>query len=70
MTLQETYKKSLQDSIQIRIAKIITSQIKKCVGEVSGTHTGLDINSQCAGCGASIELLALIRVMDAKSNVS
>lgn len=40
------------------------SSIKNCIGENTGTHAHLQSNTKCAGCGATSEILSLIRVRE------
>lgn len=47
-----------------QIGEEFISNIKKCHGDISGTHANLRGNVKCAGCNATAELLSLIRVKE------
>lgn len=55
---------SVHNSLLMQVGEKFISNIKSCIGEATGVHSSLKVNSRCAGCSATAEVLSLIRAME------
>ena len=50
----------------MQVGEKFISNIKNCIGDATGVHSSLQVDSRCAGCSATAEVLSLIRAMERK----